>query len=84
MHSYAKYKHAYIHSFTRIHSYKHLLSFQLDIDMCNETHNCSQICTKTNGSFICECNSGYLLDIDGVTCNGMHIWYLHTNIHIHT
>ena len=56
-----------------MHSYKHLLSFQLDIDVCNETHNCSQICTKTNGSFICECYSGYLLDTDGVTCNGMHI-----------
>ena len=67
-----KYKHTHI-TLTRIHSYKHLLSFQLDIDVCNETHNCSQICTTTNGSFICECNSGYLLDIDGVTCNGIHI-----------
>ena len=62
---------------TRIYSHKHLLSFQLDIDACNGTHNCSQICTKTNGSFICD--SGYLLDIDGVTCNGMQFAaFIHT------
>ena len=35
------------------------------------THNCSQICTSTNGSFTCGCNNGYLLDFDEVTCNGM-------------
>ena len=71
MHSCTKYKHTYTHY---INTYKHLLSFHLDIDeFCNGTHNCSQICTKTNGSFICGCYSGYLLDIDGATCNGMHI-----------
>ena len=43
-----------------------------DIDECIEgTHDCSQICINTVGSFICRCNSGYELDIDGVTCNGM-------------
>ena len=43
-----------------------------DIDECSErTHDCSQICTNTDGSFICGCNSGYLLDSDGATCNGM-------------
>ena len=43
-----------------------------DIDECSDgTHNCSQTCTNTNGSFTCGCNSGYLLDIDGATCNGM-------------
>ena len=42
-----------------------------DIDECSEgTHNCSQICINTVGSFICGCNSGYELDRDGATCNG--------------
>ena len=46
----------------------------LEIDECSEgTHDCSQVCTNTNGSFICGCNSSYLLDIDGSTCNGMII-----------
>ena len=58
---------------TCIHSCKQFLFFQLDIDECsNLTHNCSQICTHTNGSIICECNIGFLLDIDGATCNGMY------------
>ena len=62
------------HALTRIHSCKQFLFFQLDIEECsNLTHNCSQICTNTNGSFICECNIGFLLDIDGSTCNGMYI-----------
>ena len=43
-----------------------------DIDECSYgTDSCSQICTNTVGSFICGCNSGYVLDSDGVTCNGM-------------
>ena len=46
--------------------------FHPDIDECgNRTDGCSQICTNTNGSFICGCNSGFQLDNDGITCNGM-------------
>ena len=45
--------------------------FQTDIDEYSDgTHNCSQICTNTNGSFICGCNNGFLLD--EITCNSMH------------
>ena len=43
-----------------------------DIDECSDgTDDCSQTCTNTVGSFICGCNSGYELDSDGLTCNGM-------------
>ena len=43
-----------------------------DIDECREGKDgCSQTCINTVGSFACGCNSSYLLDIDGVTCNGM-------------
>ena len=70
MHAFIRKIQTYIH-YIDTHTFIQTLTFLSDV--CNETHNCSQICTKTNGSFICECNSGYLLDIDGVTCNGMHI-----------
>ena len=47
--------------------------FDTDIDECSEnTDNCSQICTNTDGNFTCGCNNGYLLDTDGTTCNGMY------------
>ena len=43
-----------------------------DINECNQgVDNCAQICTNTIGGFICGCNSGYTLDDDGITCNGM-------------
>ena len=43
-----------------------------DIDECSDGNNgCSQTCTNTIGSFVCGCNSSYLLDNDRVTCIGM-------------
>ena len=48
------------------------ICFYSDTDDCTDgTHNCSQICTNTNGSFTCGCFNGYELDYDNVTCNGM-------------
>ena len=53
-----------------------------DVDECSDgTHVCTQTCTNTNGSFICGCKSGYLLDTDEFTCNGKH---KPVNLHIHT
>ena len=44
-----------------------------DTDECSDgTHNCSQICINANGSYTCECDHGYALDFDEVTCNGMY------------
>ena len=34
-------------------------------------HNCSQICVELEGSFKCSCYSGYELQEDEVTCEGM-------------
>ena len=54
-----------------IHPFISILS---DIDECSDgTHKCSQICTNTNGSFICGCNDGYHIDFDNDTCSGMYI-----------
>ena len=44
-----------------------------DIDECIDgTNNCTQTCTNTEGGFNCGCNSGFVWDVDGVTCNGMY------------
>ena len=34
-------------------------------------NRCNQICTNTIGSFICECNPGYQLNDDLITCSGI-------------
>ena len=50
----------------------HYIYCHPDIDECSDgRHNCSQVCINTTGGFNCECNNGFLLDTDGVTCNGM-------------
>ncbi|CAH8488553.1 unnamed protein product [Schistosoma margrebowiei] len=48
----------------------------LDIDECKlGTHNCEQVCINTPGSYLCECHSGYKLNLTDrkschqVTCN---------------
>lgn len=42
---------------------------QIDIDECSETSSsCSQVCINTEGSFICECHTGFELGNDNWTC----------------
>ena len=43
----------------------------LDINECQiAINNCSELCINTNGSFYCQCTTGYLLSTDNKTCNG--------------
>ena len=42
----------------------------MNIDQCHHT------CINTIGSYICDCNVGYMLDSDGLTCTGKSIRYL--------
>ena len=43
----------------------------LDIDECSEdSDNCAQNCTDTDGSFDCSCRSGYRLANDSQGCDG--------------
>ena len=51
-----------------------------DINECDEgISGCNQTCTNTNGSYICSCYNGYVLDSH--SCNGkviVHITYVIT------
>lgn len=43
----------------------------VDINECQTgTDNCQQNCINTHGSFICSCESGYIMNSDGATCTG--------------
>ena len=46
-----------------------------DIDECKlGTSRCQQICINTNGSYNCDCQSGFQLNTtDNYTCIGMYI-----------
>ena len=58
-----------------------MILFSTDIDECaNDSTDgstegsqnvCNQMCKNTNGSFSCECFSGYQLSDDFMTCVGM-------------
>ena len=42
-----------------------------DIDECTEgISQCNQLCINTIGSFTCDCISGFIIDVDGRTCDG--------------
>ena len=45
-----------------------------DNDECssNTTNNCSQICDNNLGSYTCDCDSGFILNVDGRSCIGDH------------
>ena len=38
--------------------------------------NCSVNCTNTVGSYMCLCNSGYMLNADARTCAGKQYMYI--------
>ena len=46
--------------------------FPLDINECDEGRDgCHQICTNTDGSFECSCQSEFVLQSDQRTCSGI-------------
>lgn len=49
---------------------RHLLSC-LDVDECtDDTHGCEHNCVNNDGSFRCECRSGFMLSKDRRHCDG--------------
>ena len=67
------YRRSFMHVTTSKHIFLHIdISIHPDIDECSDgTHDCSQTCTNTIASYTCGCNTGYLLETDGITCSGM-------------
>ena len=55
------------------HISKCIASYYYTIDSGCAVNNggCAQICTDTQASFECSCNTGYILDSDGLSCRGM-------------
>ena len=59
----------------------HILVFQhnnslfTDINECNEVNDCQQLCTNTEGSYICGCEEGFTLAKDRRNCNGNYYCY---------
>ena len=41
-----------------------------DIDECDGYNDCHQMCTNTEGSYYCSCNTGFVLEADNRTCRG--------------
>ena len=80
------YTHIYIHTcaHTHIHVHTHGVMNQCkptymhnqtiiltDINECENNSTCDHRCINTIGSFVCECNPGYQLNDDLMTCSGM-------------
>ena len=48
-----------------------LIHNAIDINECSSnTDQCSNTCINTIGSYVCDCNVGYVLDDNGVNCIG--------------
>ena len=46
----------------------------LDVNECLTSNGgCSQTCSNTVGSYTCLCDPGFALNVDGRTCDGLHI-----------
>ena len=45
--------------------------FAVDVNECDTANGgCADTCTNSDGSFACSCGSGYVLNADGVSCDG--------------
>ena len=49
-------------------------SVYIDINECN-SDDCQQTCENTEGSYECQCKSGYELNDDQKTCDGLLLIY---------
>lgn len=50
-----------------------MVIFSVDVNECSTMNGgCDDLCSNTNGSFLCSCgSSGFLLGDDGQSCVGM-------------
>ena len=54
------------------------MSIPIDINEC-ETDNggCQQNCHNRDGSFYCSCNSGYIISVNHLDCDGKFCYLLY-------
>ena len=52
-----------------------------DLDtVCGDVLDCQQFCVKVNNFFQCSCNHGYVLALDGKSCQGtLKYYFTNTN-----
>lgn len=56
-------------------SYEH--SNLAEVDECATGRaGCAQLCHNTLGSYLCDCHPGYIVAIDGKTCQGVFSCYI--------
>ena len=54
-----------IHTFPKCLVFKLMMNYKCEGEPCEH-----DICENTNGSFKCNCTLGYVLNMDGLTCDG--------------
>ena len=53
-------------------------TLEIEINECQERSDlCEQTCINTNGSYDCQCNGGYTLNSDGLSCSGKQQLSMH-------
>ena len=57
-----------------------------DVNECQRKNgDCQQLCRNTNGSFVCACWDGFVLNANGFQCQGVaasvHVW-VHACVHV--
>ena len=62
------------HNCSGMYQFNYILKLEiiLDINECTMNNGgCAQLCTNTPGSYQCNCNNGYTLNLDRHNCSGM-------------
>ena len=61
----------FLHNYDCEYNIRDLLS--TDVDECTTLNGgCETTCTNNNGSFVCSCDTGYVLAANSLDCNGKH------------
>ena len=69
-----------------LYEYTHYTTYMLyvyctDIDECNNSFPCDQMCTNTIGSFECSCESGYSMEGNLCTGNNYNGWLVKMSLY---
>lgn len=47
------------------------VTYFVDVNECQaRNHSCIQVCINLAGSYACDCDEGYILNVDKRTCDG--------------